>query len=74
MALKEYYWIEEIEIIIGIDLLIEDSEAEVESIIGIVAIQEEDSPQEEFRIEEDREEEIQILEVIGDIKNIKCGK
>ena len=74
MALKEYYWIEEIEIIIGIDLLIEDSEAEVESIIGIVAIQEEDSPQEEFRIEEAREEEIQILEVIGDIKSIKCGK
>jgi len=74
MALKEYYWIEEIEIIIGIDLLIEDSEAEVEIIIGIVAIQEEDSPQEEFRIEEAREEEIQILEVIGDIKNIKCGK
>jgi hypothetical protein len=37
-------------------------------------IQEEDSPQEEFRIEEAREEEIQILEVIGDIKNIKCGK
>ena len=37
-------------------------------------IQEEDSLQEEFRIEEAREEEIQILEVIGDIKNIKCGK
>ena len=74
MVLKEYYWIEEIEIIIGIDLLIEDSGAEVEIIIGIVAIQEEDSPQEEFRIEGAREEEIQILEVIGDIKNIKFGK
>ena len=47
-----------------------DSEAEVETIIGIIMIQEEDF-REEFRIEGAREEERRILEVIGDIGNIK---
>ena len=37
-------------------------------------IQEGDSPREEFRIEGAQEEEIQILERIGDIRNIKFGK
>ena len=37
-------------------------------------IQEEDSPREEFRIEGAQEEEIQILERIGDIRSIKYGK
>ena len=74
MALKEYYWIEEIEIIIGIDLRVEDSGAEVEIIIEIIVIQEEDSRREEFRIEGAQEEEIQILERIGDIRNIKWEK
>ena len=47
-----------------------DSEAEVETIIGIIMILEEDF-REEFRIEGAREEERRILEVIGDIGNIK---
>ena len=47
-----------------------DSEAEVETIIGIIMIREEDF-REEFRIEGAREEERRILEVIGDIGNIK---
>ena len=47
-----------------------DSEAEVETIIGIIMIHEEDF-REEFRIEGAREEERRILEVIGDIGNIK---
>jgi hypothetical protein len=37
-------------------------------------IQEGDSPREEFRIEGAQEEEIQILERIGDIRNIKWEK
>ena len=47
-----------------------DSEAEVETIIEIIMILEEDF-REEFRIEGAREEERRILEVIGDIGNIK---